>query len=98
MVIKIKGGKIIRFCLIIPIHPKGLYTVRETIYTGFKVKCEPYSLVRLGPSYFLKLNFFLSAIRTFLIIDIEMAATFTITALSFIALFLVIRTVGFVFK
>ena len=94
MAIKIKSGKKTRFYLIISIHPKALYTVRETIYIGFKVKYKPY-LVQLGPGYSLKLDFLFSTIRTFLIMDIVMAVTSTITALSFIALSLVIKTVGF---
>ena len=98
MVIKIESGKITKFCLIILIYSKGLYTVQKTIYIGFKVKYKPYSLVWLGPSYFLKLDFLLNIIRTFLIIDMETAATPTIAALSLIALSLVIKTVGFAFK
>ena len=72
--------------------------MRETIYTEFKAKRKPYSLVRLGPGYFLKLDFLPSTIRTFLIIDVATAATPIVAALSFIALFLVTRTVGFTFK
>jgi len=41
-------------------------------------------------------DFLLSAIRTFLIIDIATAATPIVAALSLIALSLVIRTAGFV--
>ena len=95
MVIETESGKITRFCLIILIHPKGLYTVQETFYTGFKVKCKPYSLVQLRLSYFSKSDFLLGVIKTFLIMDIVTAATSTITALSLIALFLVIKTTGF---
>ena len=43
----------------------------------------------------LRLDFLLSAIRTFLIIDIVTAATPIMAALSLIALSLVTRTVGF---
>ena len=95
MAIKIKGGKITRFCLIIPIHPKGLYIVQENIYIGFKAKYKLYFLVWLGPSYSLRSDFLFGAIRTFLIIDMEMVTTFTIAVLSFIALSLVIRIIGF---
>ena len=96
MVIEIEGGKKTRFYLIISIHPKALYIVRETIYIGFKVKYEFY-LVWLGPGYFLRPDFLLGAIRTFLIMDVVMAATPIVAALSLIVLSLVIRTVGFAF-
>ena len=96
MAIEIKSGKKTRFYLIILIHPKALYIVQETIYIGFKAKYKLY-LMRLGPGYSLKLNFLFSAIRIFLIIDVAMAVTPTIVALSLIALSLVIRTVGFTF-
>ena len=98
MVIKIKSGKITRFYLIILIYFKGLYIVQKTIYIGFKIKYKLYSLVWLGPSYFLKLDFLLSVIKTFLIMDIKIAATFTVIVLNLIVLFLVIRIVGFTFK
>jgi len=72
--------------------------VRETIYIGFKAKYKPYFLVRLGPGFSLRLDFLLSTIRTFLIIDVVTAATPTVIALSLIALSLVIRTAGFASK
>ena len=69
--------------------------MRETIYIGFKTKYKPYSLVRLGPGYFSKLDFLLNTIRTFLIIDVATAATPTIAALSLIALSSVTKIAGF---
>ena len=96
--IEIKSGKITRFWLTISIYPKGLYIVQETIYIGFKAKYKPYFLVRLGPNYFLKLDFLFGTIRTFLIIDIVTVATPTAAALSLIALLSVTKTAGFAFK
>ena len=42
-----------------------------------------------------RLDFLLSAIRTFLIIDVATASTFAVAALSLIVLFSVIKTAGF---
>jgi len=68
--------------------------VRGTIYIGFKAKHKPYFLVRLGPGFSLRLDFLLSAIRTFLIIDVVTVTTPTSAASSLIALSSVIRTAG----
>ena len=74
-----------------------IYPQTHILYLYF-IAITPYSLVQLGPGYFLKLNFLFDAIRTFLIINIATAVTPTAVALSLIALLSVIRTAGFALK